>query len=90
VQSESNQTRGLKRYNENRVERDFQVGDKVLLLSMNLSNAGKGITGSMMKKYKGPFVISKVISKAIYQISCPHTEKIVGKVHVSQVKPFYA
>ncbi|CAG7817545.1 unnamed protein product [Allacma fusca] len=74
-------------YNKDKIQANYKEGDTVYTVALNISNASKGITSSLCKKYAGPFIISKMISHNISELKCPKTAKIIGRVHVSRLKP---
>ena len=83
------QSRSLSYYNKDRKETRFNAGDKVWVASFNLSDASKGITGSLLKKYKGPFIIEKVKSDSVYTVRHPEKRKVYGDVNINNLKRFF-
>ncbi|CAG7785562.1 unnamed protein product [Allacma fusca] len=88
--AEINQARSLGYYNKGRVHGNFKIGDKVLLYSLTLSNAAKGITASLCTKCKGQFEIVDMTSRQICTLTCLKTGKVLGTLHVAKLKPFYS
>ncbi|CAG7826903.1 unnamed protein product [Allacma fusca] len=76
-------------YNKDKIKSSYKEGDFVFALALNISDASKGITSSLCKKYAGPFVISRMISDTVCELQCPNSKKVVGRVHVSRLKPGY-
>ena len=61
-----------------------KLGELVLVKSQTVSDAAQGVTAKFQMPYEGPYVISKLISSAIFELSEP-TGKIRGifnKVHL--------
>ena len=83
-----NQSKSLEYFNKGRKAKLFSVGDRVLIRSVNLSNAAKGITGSLLKKFRGPFIISRKYSDSVYEVRDTERKKSLGKIHVENLKPF--
>ena len=86
----NSQDKFLSRFNSGRKEKIYSVGEKVLVTSFNLSNAAKGLTSSLMKKFKGPFIINKAFSNSVYEVKDPQSGKVLGKLHVENLKPFFS
>ena len=82
------QQKSLSYYNKGRKQVKFNEGDKVWVTSFNISDAAKGITGSLLKKYKGPFEILKAKSDTVYTVKHPGSTKIVGDINVCNLKLF--
>jgi hypothetical protein len=70
----------------NRVERQFALGDKVLLDTKNL----KPVYGTkkLFPKWVGPFVVVKQVNDAAYQIKLPSNMRIHDVFHVSLLRPY--
>ena len=83
-----NQQKSLAYYNQGRKQVKYNVGDKVLVTSFNISDASKGITGSLLKRYKGPFVIDRVKSDTVYTVKNPSNNKLIGDINVCNLKLF--
>jgi len=65
----------------------FNVGDQILCRTHILSNKDSGVMKKLAPKWVGPFLISKVVDNVVYLIS-DLNGKIVGKKHVSDLKPY--
>lgn len=77
------------RYDADRKQSPFKVGDKVLYKAHAQSNKIKGISAKLSLKWLGPFIVQKLLSPVNVQIC---EEKDVGHLrvaHVSQLKPFH-
>ena len=83
--------KGLKRankYNELHKFRFYDIGDLVLVKSINLSNKRKKLTAKYMHIYKGPYKIISKNGKFTY-ILADLKGKIRGSFHSSNFKPYY-
>lgn len=75
--------------NEDRREKVFQVGERVLLSSENLQLKDKEQTKKLLGKYIGPFPIVRVVSPVAYELSLPPTMRRLHPVfHVSKLKEY--
>ncbi|CAL8119144.1 unnamed protein product [Orchesella dallaii] len=72
-------------FDKKRKEITFNVGDKVLVLNHQLSNAPNHISKTFLPLYHGPFEILKKINDS-YIIKMP--KKFNPKRHVSDLRPF--
>lgn len=54
-----------------------------------LSNAAKNIAAKLTDKYKGPFVITDVISPLVYNMK-DHNGKEIRKIYIEDMKPYHA
>ena len=70
-----------------RNDREFHVGDQVLLSTHNLRLK----TGSrkLLPRYIGPFPIIRRINKAAYQLQLPDSLKIHNVFYISNLVPFH-
>jgi len=59
-----------------------------LLKVHKLSDASKGFTAALSMKYEGPYTVTKKCTDSIYEISCPVSNKVIGKHHISQLTSY--
>jgi hypothetical protein len=64
-----------------------KLGELVLVKSQTVSDAAQGITAKFQMPYEGPYVISKVISSAIFELSEP-TGKVRGIFNKAHLKSY--
>lgn len=69
---------------------DYQEGDLVLMRTHTLSNASKGVTSKFNPKRDGPYVVSKKVSPTTFLLAHDKTGEIIGKYHVSDLRPYHA
>ena len=65
----------------------YELGDKVLSRNHVLSNAFKNINAKLIPKYRGPLIISKILSPLVYEIS-NENGKVISRVAVTDLKPY--
>lgn len=80
------QERNRRRYNLRRRPVEYRVGDTVMLKNHVLSDATKGFTAKLAKKFVGPFKISKRIGYCVYQLA-DTDGKERGNWHTKDLKP---
>ncbi len=70
-----------------RIDREFQVGDMVLLNTKNI----KLKTGvkKLFPRFIGPFPITKKINKCAYELHLPDSLRIHNVFHISLLQPFH-
>jgi hypothetical protein len=73
--------------NQHRREQSYQVGDQVMLSTVNLRrNIG---APKLLPKYIGPLSVSRVVAPTAYQLDLPPTLRGIHPVfHVSLLKPY--
>ena len=69
-------------YDRKAVKREFQVGDKVLLLLPS-------ITSALQAKFTGPYVIEKKVSDTDYVIGTPDRRRKTRVCHINMLKPYF-
>lgn len=72
--------------NQHRREVVFQVGDEVMLSTVNFRNMNPNRTVKLMPRYIGPLKIKKVVSSVAYELELPPTLRIHPVFHVSKLK----
>jgi hypothetical protein len=77
-----------KYYNNGRIDHPFAVGDFVLKKSHVLSNAAKGIIGSLASKYTGPYILTKEMGKNVFELETTDGQ-LIGNYNVDQLKLFH-
>ena len=70
------------RYDRKSVKREFQVGDRVLLLLPML-------TSSLHAKFCGPYVVEKKLSDTDYVIGTPDRRRKTRVCHINMLKPYF-
>lgn len=75
--------------NQNRRDQSYDVGDKVLITSHNLSNASHKFTAKFTPKRDGPYRIMKVVTPTTYIVASEERPDVpLGKYHVSAFTPY--
>lgn len=74
-------------YNLRHRDRTFEVGDLVWRRSHTLSNAAKHVSAALNAPFEGPFMISKKLSRVVYELS-DLDGRSIGKVSVQDIKPY--
>jgi hypothetical protein len=72
--------------NQHRREVVFEVGDEVMLSTVNFRNMNPSRTVKLMPRYIGPLKIKKVVSSVAYELELPPTLRIHPVFHVSKLK----
>ena len=65
----------------------YNVGDKVLSRNRVLSSAAKKINAKLVPKYKGPLIVTKVLSPLVYEIT-DLNGKVLGRAAAVDLKPY--
>ena len=69
---------------------EFQVGNRVLLSTVNLNLQDIGPARKLLPKFIGPFPILECISTVAYKLRLPATMRIHPVFHVSLLRPYRA
>lgn len=80
--------RSQARYNLSHREVNFEPGERVWKRNFTLSDAIRGITAKMSKKYVGPYRVRKKVSQESYELEDDDGNVLNGHWHVSHLKPF--
>jgi hypothetical protein len=72
-------------YDKGRRPHHFKLGDRVYLKAVNLSSALKNEMASFHAKFKGPFIISRLIGANNFLIALPNSSK-TWKVNADQLR----
>lgn len=88
INLESARVKVSARYDANRVNNSFQVGDLVLCRNYELPSAADYVSSKLTLKYIGPFIISKFIGTNTVSLIHPTNNKLFRKAHLSQLKNF--
>lgn len=68
-----------------------QLGDKLLLVAHNVSDAAQNIISKFCALYEGPFKITRKIGKTTYELSdCQNKTKIRGIFNIRQLKRYHS
>ena len=69
-------------------ELSFSIGELVMAKNHSQSNKIEGKMEKLSKRWIGPFKIHAKVSNASYELIDPIKNKLLGKRHVSELKPF--
>ncbi|KAM7282951.1 integrase [Ixodes scapularis] len=76
-------------YNKGRRNLQFKVGDLVLRRTHPLSDAARGFTASLAKRWDGPYRVSSKLSNLSYELVHCESGEVCGSIHVADLKAFY-
>jgi hypothetical protein len=84
------QDRFKKKADRNRIERSFEVGEKVLLKLQPYaqSTVANRPCRKLAYKFFGPFAVEKKVGSLAYKLTLPPEARVHPVFHVSQLKPF--
>jgi hypothetical protein len=84
------QARFKRKADKNRTEREFSVGESVLLKLQpySQSTVANHSYKKLAYKFYGPFPVEQRIGTLAYKLTLPENSKIHPVFHVSQLKPF--
>ncbi|KAG0755733.1 hypothetical protein G6F57_013048 [Rhizopus arrhizus] len=77
-------------FNKQRQEPTFAVNDLVLVDCPVLSNASLGRAKKLVKRFRGPFRVSEILSTDRYNVQDITSKKQLKNVHASRMKNFSA
>jgi len=86
---EMSRSKVAKRYNVDRKEGGFKVGDTVMCKRNVMSSKGKGVSQKLELKWSEPLRIKKFVGPNTVLLLVPETGRVVRKAHVSQLKKYY-
>jgi hypothetical protein len=72
--------------NKHRRDVEFNVGDRVLLSTNNLSSLN--LAAKLLPRFIGPYRISRKVSRVVYELDLPDTMKIHRTFHVSKLRKY--
>jgi hypothetical protein len=75
------------RYDKNRKEHEYVVGDRVMYRKNLVSYKAMNISAKLMHRWSEPLVIAKLVRANGMLFANPDTGVIVRRAHVSQLKP---
>jgi transposase InsO family protein len=78
--------RVAERYNRQRREHKFKVGDRVMFRRNLVSSKPLNVTAKLMLRWFDPVVIAKFVRPNVVLLGNPDTGVIVRRAHVSQLK----
>jgi len=78
------------RYDRNRVEAKFNIGDKVLYRKFVQSNKAKGVSHKLTHTWVGPFSIVDIVGPVNVRIREDSNPSHIRVVHVAQIKQYYS
>jgi len=67
----------------------FEEGELVLIRNNELSNKFDGVMKKLTNRWIGPFKITRKITDVSFELQHPTKNKIIGKRHVSDMKPYF-
>ena len=82
------QSRMKAHYDAHRTAQIFNVGDEVMLNSINLKFKGHP-TRKLLPKWIGPFKVLKRVGELAYQLELPECLKVHDVFHTSLLKPYH-
>jgi hypothetical protein len=82
--------RVAERYNQQRHEHKFKVGDRVMFRRNLVSSKPLNVTAKLMLRWSDPVVIAKFVRPNVVLLGNPDTGVIVRCAHVSQLKPHFS
>ena len=75
--------------NQGRKHRKYNLGDQVLVVADNKSNALEAMVGKLMSIYEGPYRITKIIFEVTYELAYLTSKKIRGVFHTNLLRPYF-
>ena len=76
------------RYNRDRKEHNFKVGDTVMYRKHLVSSKAQNISSKLLLRWSEPLVIARIVNSNNVLLANPSTGVIVRKAHVSQLKEY--
>ena len=77
------------KFNAGHKLKTFNVGERVLLKSLNVGRSIDNTAAKFFRLYNGPFVLAEKVGKNTFMVANPTNNKVVGKFHVSALRKFY-
>jgi hypothetical protein len=79
-------------YNQNRINKEFEVGDSVLINphSLRLEGPWGGKGRKLAERYEGPFEVIEKYGPVTYRIRLPPDYDIHPVLHISHLEPYHA
>jgi hypothetical protein len=75
------------KYNLHRYPNPYKVGDVVFYKNHPISHANRREAAKLMPRYKGPYIIERLLTPVSVSLRDPESAEIVTRAHISMLKP---